>query len=144
MKICGTQIKFYLMEKYDWSASIFSQIDWKAHHKELQKFPRKQKVTLHKYIHGWLATQKRKFRERRSVDDTCPLCGGVESGIIFLYAHTNSFTRYGQHTGNGYVPALLKVQYRNLGQYSNQAWMYLQEQNNRQIRFKTSGQRTCG
>jgi len=79
MKIGGKQLELYLMEKYNWSVRTFSRIDWKMHNKELHKFPRMKKVTLHKYIHGWLATQKRKFRERKSSDDKCPLCGGVES-----------------------------------------------------------------
>ena len=78
MKISGTHLKYYLMEKYTWSAGTFSRIDWKMHNKELQKFPRTKQVTLHKYIHGWLATQKRKLRERRALDDKCPLCGEVE------------------------------------------------------------------
>ncbi len=76
--LSGTILKYYLMEKYTWSVGTFSSIDWKMHNKELQKFPRLKKVTLHKYIHGWLATQKRKLRERRALDDKCPLCGEVE------------------------------------------------------------------
>lgn len=38
-----------------------------------------KRITLVKYIHRWLATKKRRHRESRSPDNTCPLCGLVET-----------------------------------------------------------------
>ncbi len=78
-EINGKRMREYLMEKYDWTAATYAQIDWVAHQREIGKTSRYQKVTLLKYIHGWLATTSRKFRENRAVDDKCPLCGGRDN-----------------------------------------------------------------
>ncbi len=76
--IKGRDLQMYLMEKYNWTETIFRSIDWKAHHKALLTFPRRQLGTLEKYIFGWLATKKRRYRERQSPTDTCALCGMTE------------------------------------------------------------------
>ena len=48
------------------------------------KTPLTQKPTLIKYIHGWLATKKRRGQEGAFRDSLCPLCGAEESKYHFL------------------------------------------------------------
>ena len=80
----GTTLRTYLMEKYAWTETIFFSIDWKAHHRALLQFPRQRRVTLEKYIFGWLATKKRRNRERQSPTDKCTLCGMTEGNMHFV------------------------------------------------------------
>ena len=83
-KITGTSMRFYLLEKYHWTTAIFDDIAWDAHQKILKKTPHTKRVTLLKYIHGWLPTNKRRFRECRVPLGECALCGQVESQDHFL------------------------------------------------------------
>ena len=78
-EITGTKLKWYLMEKYDWSENIFKGVAWIAHHQELWKIPRYQRVTLQKFIHGWLATNQRRSREDTSIPPHYVFCGLEES-----------------------------------------------------------------
>ena len=82
--IQGRELKFFLMEKYGWSEDIFLDIGWSAHAKELSKYPRLKRGTLIKYIHGWLATKRRRFREGVFQDPLCPLCGDEETKYHML------------------------------------------------------------
>ena len=84
-KIQGKILKDYLVQKYGWTDQILSKILWEEHEKELNKFPYTQKVTLIKFIHGWMATNKRKYREGTAVYDGCPLCGEKDSSLHFVY-----------------------------------------------------------
>ena len=70
-------MKEYLCRKYDWTNKTFSAIDWEAHKSAIGTFNSVVQVTVHKLIHGWLATQKRKSRERSSITPTCLLCDRV-------------------------------------------------------------------
>jgi len=77
--IQGNELKWFLMEKYGWSEKIFFDIAWSAHQRELSKYPRLKRSTLIKYIHGWLATNRRRSREGVLQDSLCPLCGNEET-----------------------------------------------------------------
>ena len=87
-KINGAVLHTYMLEKYSWSRRQSREINWTAHHRELSKFPHTHKVTLYKYIHGWLSTTKRQYRERRSPTNLCPLCSTAEErGHMFTCDH---------------------------------------------------------
>lgn len=77
--INGTCLKWYLIEKYDWSESSFQSVAWSIHQRETQKIIRQKRVTLVKYNHGWLATNKRRSREGTS----CPPQGVEENSRKF-------------------------------------------------------------
>lgn len=72
------------MQKYEWSTDTFESIAWDAHGKELQADPITRKVTLIKYLHGWLATNKQRHQEWRFGDPLCTLCGVVETKRHFF------------------------------------------------------------
>ena len=77
-ELAGEKLKWYLIEKYDWSEHLFHGIAWTAHQRELKKVPRYRRVTLQKFIHGWLATNKRRNRTESSTPPNCIFCGIVE------------------------------------------------------------------
>ena len=77
-ELAGDKLKWYLIEKYDWSEHLFHGIAWTAHQRELKKVPRYRRVTLQKFIHGWLATNKRRNRTESSTPPNCIFCGIVE------------------------------------------------------------------
>ena len=77
--INGRELKSYLLEKYSWTEGIFSQIDWSSHYRALNTVSRRQQVTLIKFLHGWLATNKQRYRENKFPTDNCTLCGQVET-----------------------------------------------------------------
>ena len=91
-KLMGDVLKQFLMEKYGWNNSIFHAIAWEAHQAELQRISIIQRPTLIKYIHGWLATTKRRFREGAHRDHLCPLCGGEESQQHYLRCSNETMT----------------------------------------------------
>ena len=66
------------MEKYGWSVAMFGSVDWESHHNVINQYPKFQRATIIKYLHGWLATKKRRWREGTFTDSSCPLCGEVE------------------------------------------------------------------
>ena len=80
----GAVLQDYLMEKYHWTEHTFNRVDWKAHYTVITKFPRPQQITLVKYIHGWLATTKRRHREQQSSTNRCTLCG-LEDGCMHIF-----------------------------------------------------------
>ena len=78
-KHAGTQdLQAYLLTKYDWAVHEFHAICWSAHHREIQRLSKVRKVTVIKYIHGWLANSQRKFFTKRHKDMQCFLCGNTE------------------------------------------------------------------
>ena len=77
----GTALQTYLMEKYHWTVTSFEQIDWAAHSKALGTLPPSQKVTILKYIHGWLATKRRRYCEGYSSNEKCVLCAQQEERL---------------------------------------------------------------
>ena len=87
-RINGEVLHKYLLEKYHWSEAQLNDINWPAHNKELAKTPQLRKVTLFKYIHGWLSTNKRRYRELKSQTEQCPLCLEDETrGHYFVCGH---------------------------------------------------------
>ena len=86
-KICTTAIKpalqFHLYEqetreylclKYGWSRRTFQAINWEGHKSALQRFSTLQQITVTKFLHGWLATKKHRYRAGRIHSPLCPFC----------------------------------------------------------------------
>lgn len=84
----GPDMKEFLCRKYSWSDKTFNLIDWEAHQSAVRRYPKLQQVTIHKYIHGWLATQKRRFQEGNYTSPNCILCDNEEDEQhIFCCSH---------------------------------------------------------
>ena len=80
----------FLCRKFGWTPSTFLSIDWEAHQSALEQFYGLQQVTVMKYVHGWLATKKRMFREGSYSSPLCELCHETEdSQHIFCCQHND-------------------------------------------------------
>ena len=74
-KISGEALRQYYLQKYDWTPTTFAKIAWDVYGREYHKYNRTNQVTRTKFIHGWLANNRKSFREGRSLTPCCPLCG---------------------------------------------------------------------
>ena len=119
--IQGKILKDYLVQKYGWTDQIFSRIAWDEHEKELHKYPYTQKVTLIKFIHGWMATNKRKYREGTVAFDGCPLCGEKDSSIHFVYCNDPKLKLLRTGRWQKYMEDMLKDTDQNGGRQVFQA-----------------------
>ena len=87
--ISGEALRQFLMLKYNWTQTTFDMIDWEEHDRQLKAYSIQHRVTLLKYIHGWLASQRRLFREKHSESPMCPLCGHEEDRFhLFRCSHS--------------------------------------------------------
>ena len=89
----GYALLDYLANKYSWSYSTARDIAWTAHLQEMNKYPKPTRATLVKYLHGWLATKKRRFRSRSFIDPGCPLCGNVETNSHLFTCTNETFSQ---------------------------------------------------
>ena len=89
------KLKHYLSLKHGWPGSVMEAIDWTAHKKVVESTPITQRVTLMKYIHGWLATKKSRYRQGVFNSAKCFFCPHDEDGEhIFRCTHeTNRLIR---------------------------------------------------
>ena len=76
--INGREMKMFLMAKYSWTEKTFDEIDWLEHYRQVRRYSLQKRVTLIKYLHGWLATNRRRYREGASHTHLCPLCSQEE------------------------------------------------------------------
>ena len=72
---------YALGTKYGWTDGVISVIDWDAHTTLLTTTPILQRVTLAKFIHGWLATKKRRCRNGSFVCPNCTFCDAEEDSM---------------------------------------------------------------
>ena len=79
LTVDGSILTEYLSNKYGWSQNTFEDIAWNEHFQEINRYPKPMRATLTKYLHGWLANKKRRFRTGSFIDPCCPLCGEIES-----------------------------------------------------------------
>lgn len=91
--IAGGAMRQYLCQKYDWNWHTFAKVAWEAHEKEFIACPRNKVVTLTKLIHGWQSSQKKSFREGRTLTDTCPLCGTTDTREHFFSCKNQQLTQ---------------------------------------------------
>jgi hypothetical protein len=95
------QIKYYYEKKYGWSTSTFQEIDWKLQHKVLRSFSRNDQRRLLKFVHEWLPTNYRLFREGQESSPACRLCGALEetNDHLLLCTHDNQVRQH-NHISN--------------------------------------------
>ncbi len=86
----------FLCRKYTWSQSAFNGIDWDAHAQVIQKIPLTKQVTFFKLLHGWLPTQKRRFREGYHTTPQCLLCTDMDDWT-HIYCCQNEDMRVRRH-----------------------------------------------
>ena len=78
----------FLMQKYGWTHHAYNNIDWDAQSSILLSIPAMQRISLMKYVHGWLATKKRQYRKGCYQTSTCFLCD-QEEGNTHMFCCKN-------------------------------------------------------
>jgi ribonuclease HI len=67
-------IQEYYYNKHKWNVATFSKVDWDAQHKVLSRLDINNQRRILKFVHGWLPTYDRLFREKQTRSPRCPLC----------------------------------------------------------------------
>ena len=94
--LTSTTIQEYLCNKYSWTVPVFSKINWTAHQLAIAQYQSLQQVTVMKYVHGWLATKKRRWRDGEFSTPLCLVCNEVEdSRHMFCCQYTLTWWRHG-------------------------------------------------
>jgi hypothetical protein len=71
-------IQSYYQAKYGWTRAIFHSIHWELQHKTLKSYKLSDQRRLLKFVHEWLPTNLRLFREGQDASPACSLCGSLE------------------------------------------------------------------
>jgi hypothetical protein len=82
-------IAHHYNEKYGWNHNTFQDIDWDLQHKALSTFSDADQRRILKFVHGWLPTNRRLFREGIKHSPKCILCDHLEenSDHILICTH---------------------------------------------------------
>ncbi len=76
----------YLASRYGWKPSLCDCIDWHPHGRALTNMTYRKRVTITKFIHGWLPINKRMNIYDPSIPSKCAACNEpMESQSHFLY-----------------------------------------------------------
>jgi ribonuclease HI len=67
-------IQEYYYNKHKWNMATFSKVDWDAQHKVLLRLDINDQRRILKFVHGWLPTYDRLYREKQTRSPRCPLC----------------------------------------------------------------------
>jgi hypothetical protein len=78
-------IRQYYKEKYDWQNSTFVNINWSAQNKVLHRYDNNDQRRILKFVHGWLPTYDRLYREQQSPNPQCPLCKNLVEDNLHLF-----------------------------------------------------------
>ena len=88
--IYSGDLQEFLCRKYHWTNNTFSNINWRSHQWALERVYGTQQVTAYKYVHGWLSTKQRRFREGAYATPYCVLCHEEEDNIHFFRCQSES------------------------------------------------------
>jgi ribonuclease HI len=64
----------YYHNKWGWSQATFDAISWKIQKKALDHFDINDQTRIQKFVHSWLPTQTRLFKEGATTSPKCKLC----------------------------------------------------------------------
>jgi hypothetical protein len=67
-------LREYYHDKWGWSQATFDAISWKTQKKALDHFDINDQTRILKFVHGWLPTQSRLFKEGATTSPKCKLC----------------------------------------------------------------------
>lgn len=85
------ELRAYMARKYHWDDWLCDCIDWFPHGRALANCAYSKRVTITKFIHGWLPINKRLHEYDKSVPTKCATCNEpVESQQHFLYCNCDS------------------------------------------------------
>jgi hypothetical protein len=83
----------YYKERFGWEESTFERISWKTQLAVLHKYNQDDQTRITKFVHGWLPTQHRKFKEGTAKSPRCLLCASLMEDNIHLLHCTHKDLR---------------------------------------------------
>jgi hypothetical protein len=82
-------IQSYYQEKFGWTETVFDNIAWDVQQAALKSFPVADQTRLLKFVHGWLPTASRLFKEGTATSKRCPICQAPREDNLHLLHCTN-------------------------------------------------------
>jgi hypothetical protein len=78
MRTAGSiPIQQYYQERHGWNHNIFHKISWKSQAAVLRTYQPEDQTRITKFVHGWLPTQNRRFKEGAAKSEQCRLCNAT-------------------------------------------------------------------
>jgi hypothetical protein len=74
----------YYYQKWGWSTKTFNAISWKTQKTALKHFEYADQTRILKFVHGWLPTQHRLYKEGAATSPHCRLCDALYDDNIHL------------------------------------------------------------
>jgi hypothetical protein len=82
-------IQQFLRDKYDWGSGTFDLVNWDLQAKILATYDKNDQQRILKFVHEWLPTNHRLFREVQSTTARCPLCYFRTEDNMHLFSCTH-------------------------------------------------------
>jgi hypothetical protein len=82
-------LQHFYREKFGWSDSTFNAIAWDVQHSALKSFSTADQTRILKFVHGWLPTASRQFKEGITRSPRCPLCLAPREDNMHLFCCNN-------------------------------------------------------
>jgi hypothetical protein len=82
-------IRQYYNEKYKWYGNTFENINWAAQHNVLKRYNSNDQRRILKFVHGWLPTYDRMYREQQAPSPKCPLCNNLIEDNLHIFTCTH-------------------------------------------------------
>jgi hypothetical protein len=78
MRTAGSiPIQQYYQERHGWNHNIFHKISWNSQAAVLRTYQPEDQTRITKFVHGWLPTQNRRFKEEAAKSEQCRLCNAT-------------------------------------------------------------------
>jgi ribonuclease HI len=87
-------IQQYYKERLGWSPSTFDHVSWDTQLAVLRRYNQDDQARIIKFVHGWLPTQHRKFKEGTALSPRCQLCSSLieDNDHLFKCQHRKMTT----------------------------------------------------
>jgi hypothetical protein len=79
-------LQAYYNKRWGWTDRIFDSINWKTQHSALQTFDTHDQTRILKFVHGWLPTQHRLYKEGNARTPKCKLCHELYEDNLHLFS----------------------------------------------------------
>jgi hypothetical protein len=74
----------YYQHKWGWNTNIIESISWVTQQKALKHFNTSYQTRILKFVHGWLPTQSRQFKEGAATLPKCKICPELYENNLHL------------------------------------------------------------
>jgi hypothetical protein len=78
-------IQQYYHDRYKWTSVVFDSIHWTAQKAVLARYEANDQRRILKFVHGWLPTYNRLYREKQTNTQQCPLCNYLIEDNLHMF-----------------------------------------------------------